>query len=227
MENKRENIIDKIRNLLNKSVENGASPAEATQAALLAQRLIAKYDVEDSELYETISYEVVEIRSEPVFRKFKYNLATVIAQNYRCRVYFETVPSGRKHVAVFMGRNIDANAATLVYNRLYDAVNDYANSESRQYRGRGYGLYGDFYNSAAIAFIDGVRSELEKQCHELMLVTPQDVNDKFEQKTAGYRRADNRLGNAGRVNYEKGFNAGRDAVRSGRIEQTKTRQIGA
>ena len=216
----RENIVEKIRNLLNKSTENGASPAEAAQAALLAQRLIAKYEIQDNELYETTSYEVIEVSSDLSYRKFKYTLGQVIADNYRCRLYWQK--DGRKHAAVFVGRTVDANAAAIVYNKLYNCVNDYANSESRKYRGQGGGLYGAYYNSAAVAFIDGIRAELEKQCKELMLVRSREVDETFENLTAGWGHIkDISLNTAGYHNYEQGVQAGRDAVRGGRINGQK------
>lgn len=224
----RENIIEKIRNLLNKSVDNGASPAEATQAALIAQQLIAKYDIEDSELFETVNYEVVEVRSDLTYRKFKFMLGQVIADNYRCCVYWEK--SGRKHKAVFVGRNIDANAASLVYNKMYDCVNDWANKESRQYRGQGDGLYGMFYDSAAAAFIEGIRSELEKQCHELMLVRSQEVEDVFFNITAKMGHVKNTsLRSAGQCydGYDRSYQAGKDAVRAGRLGADSTKRLSA
>ena len=222
----RENIIEKIRNLLNKSVDNGASPSEATQAVLIAQQLIAKYDIEDNELYETVNYEIIEVQSDLTYRKFKYTLGQVIADNYRCRIYWEKW--GRKHKAVFVGRNLDANAAAIVYNKMYDCVNDYANSESRKYRGQGGGLYGAYYNSAAIAFIDGIRAELEKQCEELMLVRSQEVDEEFENITAGWGKIKNTsLTNAGFCNYEQGVQAGRDAIRAGRLNADTTKSLGA
>jgi len=220
-----EDVISKIQNLFNITEQNGASKNEAISAALMAQRLIAKYDVKEDELFVQESYEVVEVASEPVYRKFKIQLATIIAQNYRCRVWIK--PEGRKSSAVFVGRSIDANAAALIYNRLYECVNEYANSESIQYRGQGRGLYGGYYNSAAMAFLDGIRAELEKQCKELMLVRPKEVDEQFNEKTKGWRKCDSSLSSFGYVNYEAGVQAGRDAVRAGRLGADSTKKIGA
>lgn len=220
-----EDVISKIQNLFNITEQNGASKNEAISAALMAQRLIAKYDIKEDELFVQESYEVVEVESEPVYRKFKIQLATIIAQNYRCRVWIK--PEGRKSSAVFVGRSIDANAAALIYNRLYECVNEYANSESIQYRGQGRGLYGNYYNSAAIAFLDGIKAELEKQCKELMLVRPKEVDEQFNKKTKGWKRCNSSLSSFGYVNYEAGVQAGRDAVRAGRLGADSTKKIGA
>lgn len=216
----RENIIEKIQSLFNITEANGNTKAEAVAAALLAQRFISKYDIQESELFTVEDYEIAEIASDPVFRKFKYALAQTIADNYRCRYYITSV--GRKHCITFVGRTVDATAASLIFNKLYEAVNDYANSQSRQYRGHGAGLYGNYFNSHAIAFIDGIKAELEKQSKELMLVRPKEVDDSFEEITAGFRRQKNTgMTSFGHVNYEAGVQAGRDAIRSNRIAGQK------
>lgn len=212
----REDVIAKIQALFNITEANGSSKQEAISAALMAQRFISKYDIQESELFTVEDYEVVEVASDPVFRKFKYALANTISKNYRCRYYITSV--GRKHCITFVGRTVDATAASLIFNKLYEAVNDYANSESRKYRGQGGGLYGLYFNSAALAFISGIESELEKQSKELMLIRSKEVDEKFEEITSGFKRQKNTsMNTAGFVNYEKGFQAGRDAIRSSRL----------
>ena len=216
----RENIIAKIQALFNITEANGASEQEALSAALMAQKFIAKYNIQESELFTVEDYEIAEVASDPVFRKFKYDLAEVVANNYRCQYYVMRV--ARKHKMVFVGRNMDATAASLIFNKLYEAVNKYANSESWKYRGKGTGLYRNYFNSAAIAFIDGIKAELEKQSKELMLVRPKEVDDAFEEITANFSRImDTGMTSFGHVNYEAGVQAGRDAIRSNRLEGQK------
>jgi len=216
----REDVIAKIQALFNITEANGSSKQEAISAALMAQRFISKYDIQESELFTVEDYEVVEVASDPVFRKFKYTLAKIIADNYRCRYYISSV--GRKHKMVFVGRTVDATAASLIFNKLYEAVNDYANSESRMYYGQGGNLYGLYFNSAAISYMDGIKAELEKQSKELMLVRPKEVDDSYEEITAGFRRVRNTgMTSFGHVNYDKGFQAGRDAIRASRLSGQK------
>lgn len=45
----RESVIDKIKALFERTTENGCTEAEAIAAALMAQRLIVRYDVTDAE----------------------------------------------------------------------------------------------------------------------------------------------------------------------------------
>ena len=216
----REDVIAKIQALFNITEQNGSSKSEAIAAALMAQKFISKYNIQEDELFSMEDYEIAEIASDPVFRKFKYTLAQIVANNYRCRYYITAV--GRKHCIVFVGRTVDATAAALIFNKLYEAVNDYANSESKVYRGKGRGLYGNYFNSAAIAYMDGIKAELEKQSKELMLVRPKEVDDSFEEITAGFGRKKNTgMTSFGHVNYEAGVQAGRDAIRSSRLSGQK------
>lgn len=216
----REDVITKIQALFNITEQNGSSKSEAIAAALMAQKFISKYNVQEDELFSMEDYEIAEIASDPVFRKFKYTLAQIVADNYRCRYYITAV--GRKHKMIFVGRNADATAAALIFNKLYEAVNDYANNESRMYRGKGRGLYGNYFNSAAIAYMDGIKAELEKQSKELMLVRPKEVDDSFAEITAGWGHKKNTgMTSFGYVNYEAGVQAGRDAIRSSRLSGQK------
>ena len=211
----REDVISKIQSLFNVTVENGSSENEALAAALLAQKFIAKYDIKDDELFVQEEWKVVEVESKKVNRKIKYQLAMVIADNYRCKVFFNKYY--RNVTAVFVGREIDANAAKLVYEVLYDAAVKYANTKSWKYRGHGAGLYGKFFNSAAIAFIDGVEAELSKQCKELILLRPKEVDEAYDRRVRGCKPVDSSLSSFGKVDYEEGVNAGRSAVQAGRI----------
>ena len=221
----REDIIEKIKHLFEINIKNGSSENETVAAALMAQKLIAKYDIKESELYDTVDMDVIEVESAPAYRKFKYFLAQVIADNYRCRFYL--VPVGRKHKICFVGRAIDANAAALIFDKLYNAVNDYANKESLDFRGAGNGLYGRQYNGAAMAFIDGISAELEKQTQELVLVRPKSVDEKYDEITADFSKSRSVcMDSASNVDYAGGVQAGRDAIRATRLNGDSVKKLG-
>lgn len=220
----REDIIKKIKSLFDVNIENGSSENEALSAALMAQKLIVKYEIEESELYHTVEETVEEIESEPVYRKFKYTLADIVANSYRCCCYMR--PVGKKTKFVFVGRNADAAAATLVFNKLYEATNDYANSKAWSFRGMGSGYYGRYYNSAALAFLDGVKIELEKQSQELLLVRSKSVDEKFEEITKGFIRKKVSMDIAGNIDHDAGVRAGQDAIRKTRLGSDSVKKFG-
>lgn len=109
-----EKILNKIKNLLDLA-NNNPNENEAIAAALKAQELMAKYNIELDQLDE--KKETREIIKETYYqsgkhemRKWKIGLAAIIAQNFRCKTYF----LGGKDV-VFYGYKEDAKIALQVF----------------------------------------------------------------------------------------------------------------
>lgn len=135
--NNREQIIEKIKKLLEHSVENGATEAEAVAFALKAQKLIADNDIEEWELGEKAEREVVEVMTENYYtREWRGLLARAIADNFRCSVYqrshqIKCSDKRRKSFCVFVGYPNDAKAASIVFDHLYK-VGDALGKEYRK-----------------------------------------------------------------------------------------------
>ena len=221
------NIIDRIRKLLALAKGN-TNVAEATAAALKAQKLIADYDVSKSELYadepENITeVEGGEIKGNPWGRR----LAKAIADNFRCKNYYSqtgtksywtgrvTVDSER---VVFVGYETDAEAATVTFNRLFEIGGKLAAAECRKARNER-GTASGVKNSFLLGFVKGIRKELEKQSQALILVRPKAVDDYYDEVTEGCSSSSSSVRNAYYGDaYDSGLAAGRDSVRSARLE---------
>lgn len=213
---KRSEIVEKIKKLLAHSVENGATEAEAVAFALKAQRLIAENDIEQWELGDEQRREVIEEESNVNLpRSWSRWLATVVAENFRCKIFLRPVKQGDyvKNYAVFVGYVQDAQAARIVFERLRRVAERAGNASRKKHSGASWA-----YNSITLGFVEGVKGELEKQCQALMLKVPSDVSDYFEdlsltrtRKSPGCRVSNSLL--------EEGRETGRDAVRSGRLGQ--------
>lgn len=213
---KRSEIVEKIKKLLAHSVENGATEAEAVAFALKAQRLIAENDIEQWELGDEQRREVIEEESNVNLpRSWSRWLATVVAENFRCKLFLRPVEQGGhvKNYAVFVGYAQDAQAARIVFERLRRVAERAANASRKKHRGASWA-----YNSITLGFVEGVKGELEKQCQALMLKVPSDVSDYFEdlsltrtRKSPGCRVSNSLL--------EEGRETGRDAVRAGRMSK--------
>lgn len=225
----REAIITKIKKLLEMTEGNGATPAEAVQFALKAQKLMADHNVEEHELCDGYANEPIEtaFAQAKTTRHWRNFLAKAIANNFRCRWYtnyFAETRGARRKTAhiVFYGYRHDAQAAALVFDRLYEIgerlAREYVQKEKRKLE-PGYQLDARFIrDSYTFAFVDGVRSELEKQSQALMLVRPKKVDESYAELSRGFgkaRRTTIRVGEADAS--ERGFQDGRDAVRSGRL----------
>ena len=181
----REEAIETIKNLLETARRETTNEHEAVSAALFAQRLMAKYNVEITEVEgEKITDEIVQKTywdsGKHEMKKWKIRLASIIARNFRCEVYF----LGKKDI-VFYGYEKDAEVALQTFTFLYEIGNKFAVRYYNKYKKEGKETRG-VMNMYLIGFSDGIAEELEKQCTALMIVTPKEVKDSFAEKTAGW-----------------------------------------
>lgn len=215
-DDKRSEIVEKIKKLLAHSVENGATEAEAVAFALKAQRLIAENDIEQWELGDEQRREVIEEESNVNLpRTWSRWLATIVAENFRCKFFLDSVEQGNriKNHAVFVGYAQDAQAARIVFERLRRVAERAGNASRKKYRNASLA-----YNSITLGFVEGVKEELEKQCQALMLKVPSDVSEYYKGLDLESMRKPPKNKVAGFL-VEEGIEAGRDAVRSGRLGQ--------
>jgi len=173
-------IIEKIRKLLALS-KNNASLAEAESAALKAQELMARYGVSVSEESEEIKKVIAHVRSTiKDAAQWRLRLASIVAKNFRCKAYYIG------HTQVFFGYESDARIAKEVYEYLYRVGNRNANkmyAKVKSETGSGAGVY----NSYVSGFLVGLQSKLDEQCTALMLVTPPEVVQKYEEMSKNFR----------------------------------------
>ncbi|MCD8316491.1 MAG: DUF2786 domain-containing protein [Eggerthellaceae bacterium] len=224
----REKIIDKIRKLLDVSAENGASENEALQAALIAQRYIAEYDIKDFEINSSPD-RILTVESMAVRGEWKGSLGAIIADNFRCRAYMDHLqpePGSKKSriCVVFYGYETDAKAAACVFNYLYRVADEMAKAASRPYWGMrtwwGESVHNDIYKSYIDGFLYGVKNELEKQTEALMLVIPSEVKDSYEEFSKDFRTARRK-----RYSYleelgMQGYRDGQEAIQKRRMNDS-------
>jgi len=77
----------------------------------------------------------------------------------------------------------------------------------------------DVVNSYAIGFIDGLRQKLEQQSTALMVVVPQDVQDKYAELSRNFRTVKSTVtvSRLDRNAYEQGQSDGRTALNGRRL----------
>ena len=117
----REQIVERIQKLLRLS-EDGCNENEARLALMRAQELLMKHNIAQDELGDVS--EVIEVEGLPAcgrVPRWKYWLADVIADNFRCstlRNIKRWVENGRSKSSrniVFVGEPVDAKIAASVY----------------------------------------------------------------------------------------------------------------
>lgn len=178
-----EKAIDKVRKLLAVANDKGATEAEAMTAALMAQKLMAKYDidildVEEKKTAEEIGEEVVDTTLKGHFStKWKTQLATTIARNFRCKVY-----TNGSNTVVFYGRKSDTKIAGDVFKFLFHTGTKLGMKYSRQCAKEGKPTRGAA-TTYLLGFCKGIDEVLGKQCKALMIVTSPEVEEGWKEKS--------------------------------------------
>lgn len=212
-----EKVLDKVKKLF-ALAGNNPSEAEAQAAALRAQELIAKYNLditEDDEKLEITESSFVT----GVDKSWKYQLASILENNFRVKSYWV----GKRRV-VFYGYKQDTEVAKEVFQYLFKVCEKNARRECRKSY-QTYGTEKGVYYSYTRGFLIGIKQRLDEQCVALMIVTPPEVNDQWEDF-----KAQQNMKSMGRVSrdgsdefrngmYEKGIIDGRNAINERRLEE--------
>lgn len=219
-----EKLLNKISNLLDLA-NNNPNEHEAASAALKAQELMAKYHIELADLSEGESKE--DMIKLPVvvdkgnYLKWRYNLASAIADNFRCKVFSKDIMTDNldwKPAMVFFGYESDAKIAAKTFSYLFKLGNKFADRYYNKCKSEG-GLTRGVANYYLKGFVKGIRDALEKQSTALMIVTPKEVEDEFTEMSKIFRKASYSISctNDGRA-YDEGRKDGKFAVESTALE---------
>lgn len=213
-----EKIFKKIENLL-ALAGNNPNKNEAIAAALKAQKLMAKYNIELADVQgEDTSQKIVKEVYCPHSRshyvsQWKYALSHIIAKNFCCKTY----NIARKSI-VFYGYEKDARIAREVFKFLYETGNRLAVRYYNKCRKEGKNTTG-VLNTYLVGFCNGIKEILDKQCTALMIVIPKEVEEAYEEHSKDFRKISHKLktSNDERA-YREGRRDGRDTVMSRTVE---------
>lgn len=212
-----EKILNKIKNLLDLA-NNNPNENEALAAALKAQELMAKYNIELDQLdnkQETreIVKEVYHQSGKHEMKRWKIGLANIIAKNFRCKVYFIN-----KQDVVFYGYKEDAKIALQVFTYLYEIGNKFAVRYYNKCKKEGRDTQG-VMNTYLIGFRDGAAEVLGKQCTALMIVTPKEVTESFDEMAKNWKTSTTTVRMSGdAAAYSNGKSDGRNMATARNIE---------
>ncbi|MFT8878873.1 MAG: DUF2786 domain-containing protein [Oenococcus sp.] len=187
-----ENIIRKIKGLLNKSEGNDD---EAQSALVLAQRLMLKYKIDEEQVQgaDLIANSIDE-EKVTVYKSLHYwedQLASVIANNFRVKMYYQN--KGSYKSIRYYGFDKDRVLAKEVFIIAYEALL----AHSKKYLNRWYEK--NFYvertrktsnyllESYRVGFVEGLSEAFDKQVsalkgkYEVMVLIPKEVKDSYKQ----------------------------------------------
>lgn len=205
----KEQIVEKIKKLYALS-GNNPSANEATAAAQLAQKLMNKYHIEEMELGETAEVLIEQEFYTGTGNKWKYILSSTIAKNFRVKAYW----IGKAAVR-FYGQSTDTEIAKETYKFLYNLCESLTRKANYQERKRT-GSCNGAGQAFALGFVKGVEEELGKECTALMVITPKEVEDGFNEmaRKRGFTNMRNSYSynSAQTEQYNNGKYAGKSAI---------------
>lgn len=218
MADSRTKILEKIEKLL-ALAGNNPNENEAMDAALKAQELMAKYNIELADVEgpgksETIVMETYAPKANCHYvRKWRYNLASIVAKNFCCKTYVIN-----SETTVFYGYEKDAKIAVEVFKFLFETGNKLANRYYLKCKKEGRETKG-VLNTYLVGFCDGIKEALDKQCTALMIVIPKEVEEAYAEHSKGFGTMTNnlRMSSDSRA-YSEGKTEGRSAASSRSIE---------
>lgn len=188
----REKILEKIEKLL-ALAGNNPSENEAISAALKAQELMAKYNIELADLEgKSLEQNIVEETYTPkanchYVRKWRYTLSQIIAKNFCCKTY-----SINRDAIAFYGYEKDAKIAVEVFKFLFETGNKLANRYYLKCKKEGRDTKG-VLNTYLVGFCDGIKEVLDKQCTALMIVVPKEIEEAYTEHSKNFRRMNTSL----------------------------------
>ena len=217
MEN-REDILKKIDKLL-ALAGNNPNENEAISAALKAQELMAKHNIELAEVQGAESGQEITKetytpkKSSHYVSKWKYSLSQIIAKNFCCKTY-----SLGRDAIVFYGYEKDAKIAQQVFGFLFETGNKLADKYYRKCKKAGRETKG-ILNTYLSGFCAGIKEVLDKQCVALMVIVPKEVEESYQEYSKGFRQISNKLrtSNDSRA-YQDGKREGRETATARTIE---------
>lgn len=210
----KDEMLEKVKKLLalGKASDNN-SDEEAKSAMLKAQQLMAKYDISVEEVEDVeeqqFSHEVCEHKWDYAYRK---PLAVILSENFRCMLYM------RGNKVVFMGHSADAKVCRATFEFAYQYIMRRGNYIYNKRYSMGHRTKGVF-NSYATGFLRGLEEALDAQCRALMIVTPDDVKEEFDNFTKNFETKQTKaLEATDRESYYEGKKDGKSFLDKNKLE---------
>lgn len=200
-------LMEKVEKLL-ALAGNNTSEDEAKQAALMAQKLIAKYNLDMSKSTAQEEKMVLLPATHPNNNGYRGHLAPIVGQNFRCKAIYV---GSQIH---FFGLEADCKTCVEVFNYLYTVIRK--NTCHREYVARKAGTFVKGMSASyQQGFLVGLRDALAIQSKALMVVTPESVEREFAERFCGAKpnkRAGMRYKGVDMDSYQAGYKDGKSSM---------------
>lgn len=204
--NKLDSIIRKIKGLM-ALAEDNVNEDEAQSAFVMAQKLMMKYNIEQSEIEETLDTSSLIQGQATAYKTLFWHerlLAVIIADNFRVKFYLNNKRFNgdikKKRTIMFYGLEQDVKMAKEMFVLANDAVDFYTKrfieavySTGDYERERAFTK--NLKNSYIKGFVDGLRERMESQRfalqkeYGLVLLTPKIVVEGYEEFSKNFGKS--------------------------------------
>lgn len=218
-------IIEKIQKLL--ALSESSNIHEAELAMLKAQELLVKHKLSLKEVkeFKIEDSAIQEKRTNVTFTKAKWkaNLASLIADNFGCYLYFKTRGT---NTITFLGREEDVTVCNIILEYALDCIDSAVKKLKYQFIREGSSTKG-LENDYALGFIKGIKQKFEEQKKAnqewgLVLVKDKEVTEAYN-RIKFNRKVNTNINYQGHIEaYEKGVKDGNRFSISDRITQGDT-----
>lgn len=181
---KKNDILIRIKNLLNKTIENGCTEAEATSALAAARKLMLKYKIKEKELAND---EQNVIQKELMYNtsiSWIYCLIDIFVNNFGIMKY--VLKHGKIEHTVLFGLETDVVCVEELIKCAYEYAEHKANVFAREYRSL-FGSAKGVKQSWFEGFIAGLQQKYNEQNlakeFSLMIVPDEKVTSEFNEFT--------------------------------------------
>lgn len=200
-------MMNKVQKLL-ALAGNNPNENEAQAAYAKAQAIIAEYNLDMSEAEGQKVDFIVKECEHPNNNGYRKVLAMIIAENFRVKAFMSN------NMVNFFGMKQDVEVAVEVFNHAYKYSRKRGSQIEREYRKAGRSTHG-IANSYWAGFCKGLKDILDEQCKALMIVTPQEVEDKWKEYSSGFRKGRGGMRTGGNSDcYEQGYREGKEHMRT-------------
>lgn len=212
---KMDSVIGKIQKALALANDNNTQAEESDTAMLMAQRLMAKYNISMSDIeVEEEKKDVVEGDGTEYTRLqwWMKDLSSIIGENFRCYNYMRTSRGKRK--IVFLGLEQDVQICKTVYDFALNAIKFHSDKYVKSK-----GIKGDRGHTIAVkndyiaGYLEGLREKFREQVEQegwgLILVKDNEVIERFEDMGVKNETGGTRSTGGDQEAREKGYQDGK------------------
>lgn len=169
--------MEKIMATIKKLLELQKSPNEneAKAAALKAQELMQKHNIELTDLQKDKKVESIHQAVQSKGKAYRFRLADIISHNYAVKHYFLG-----KMIVAFYGNPVNVETAVSTFDYLHNVIHRLADSYQTKVYKQTKNTKGA-YNSYVDGFLDGLKAVLDENCKALQIVISPEVETDFKE----------------------------------------------